>query len=56
MLVFFFDRINFKHIYREFNVDADKMSKDAISMEEGILTYQFFKLNKSFFQGRMKVL
>jgi hypothetical protein len=35
-----FSQINFSHIYRELNVEADILSKNALLKHTGILTYQ----------------
>jgi hypothetical protein len=34
-----FSAITFSHIFREFNVQADSLSKDALSMREGIRNF-----------------
>jgi hypothetical protein len=39
--IFYF--ISFKHIYREFNTKVDLLSKDALSLQKGILEAQEFR-------------
>jgi hypothetical protein len=35
-----FDRIGFSHIYRELNIEADEMSKRALTSSPGIFYYE----------------
>jgi hypothetical protein len=35
--VLLFEEISFKHVYRQFNFEADKLSKEAISGPTGLL-------------------
>ena len=45
-LVLSFSRINFKHIYIEYNTEADGLSKKALKLHEGIIYHQSFKESK----------
>jgi len=37
-----FNRISFTHVYRELNTKADALSKDGLSLTEGILHLEEF--------------
>jgi hypothetical protein len=34
-----FSSLSFSHIYREFNMEADRLSKKALKMQEGKISY-----------------
>ena len=38
-----FKEINFHHIYREYNSKVDKLSKEALVLDEGLLLYREWK-------------
>ena len=37
-----FQEVKISHVYREFNAKADMVSKDALKLDEGVLTVQHF--------------
>ena len=40
-----FESISFQHIYRELNVDADKLSKEALLLPPGIMEIKDYENN-----------
>ena len=40
-----FESISFQHIYRELNVEADKMSKEALLLPPGLMEVKEFADN-----------
>ena len=32
-----FEALNFNHVYREFNLEVDKLSKQALSIQPGVI-------------------
>ena len=40
-----FESISFQHIYRELNVDADKLSKEALLLPLGIMEIKDYENN-----------
>ena len=55
-----FEEISFAHIYKEFNIKADLLSKESLTMQEILLEKQVFKqeilLEKQVFKGEAIVL
>jgi hypothetical protein len=40
-----FEEISFTHVYREFNHRVDTLSKEALTVQEGVLIEQEFRDN-----------
>ena len=49
-----FSKISFSHIYRSFSGQVDKLSKEAFSVQEGLLSEQEFK-EESLFQNLFNI-
>lgn len=47
--------ISFSHVYREYNQEADTLSKEALGIQEGFVRHQHIQNHICLNQGRIKL-